>query len=106
MTMGRVATAVLLVTALAAMACSGTDRPKTATRDAVIRIDCPITDARVLLNDRELGSVAQLRRGIALSPGTHRLEVKHPGYHTHYAALELTRSERRVIVVELAERFP
>ena len=60
----------------------------------------------MVINDREIGTVQSLRRGIALSPGSHRLEVRHPRYHSHYSVLELGKSERRVVVVDLAERLP
>ncbi len=74
--------------------------------DAVIRIDAEVASARVLVNDRDLGTVSMLRRGIALSPGTHRLEVRHPDFHTHFELLKLYLRERRVIAVKLAERLP
>ena len=85
-------------------ACGGPqNRP---TRDEpVIRIECKVARAIVVINDRELGTVRSLARGIQLSPGTHRLMLRHPDFHTHYEILELTPKERRVINVELAEKL-
>ncbi len=73
--------------------------------DAIIWIDSKISSAVVVINDREVGTVGSLRRGIALSPGTHRLEVRHPQYHSHYSVLVLRTRERRTIRVALAARL-
>lgn len=99
----RFAAAVALVALFAA--CGGSQ--KAAERsEPVIAIHCPVSQATVIINGRELGSVRSLRRGIRLSPGKHRLEVRHPDYHTYYELLDLAPRERRVIDVELAERLP
>ncbi len=86
--------------------CGGAVRRQVADpSDAIIRIDSTISSAVVVINDRELGTVRSLRRGIALSPGTHRLEVRHPRYHSHYSVLVLQAHEHRTIRVTLAERL-
>lgn len=90
---------------LALLACGG--RQGGGERTApVIAVACPVSQAVVVIDDREIGTVRSLRRGIQLSPGAHRLELRHPDYHTHYQLLELSPRERRVIRVELAERLP
>lgn len=99
----RAAASIALLALLAA--CGG--RQRTAERsEPVIAVHCAVAQATVVINGRELGTVKSLRRGIRLSPGKHRLEVRHPDYHTYYELLELAPRERRVIEVELAERLP
>lgn len=97
--------AAALVLTLAALGCGGT-QSAAPSGDAVIRIECPVGRAVVVINDREVGTVETLRRGIRLSPGNHRIELRHPDYHSHYEVLALTARERRVVEIELAERLP
>jgi hypothetical protein len=93
-----------VIAAAGGAGCGGHKAPPTRD-EPVIRIDCKIPQAVVVINDRELGTVRSLRRGIRLSPGTHRLVLRHSDYHTHYQILELALKERRVIDVELAEKL-
>lgn len=96
--------AIAALVLLGAVACGGTQGPRPRD-EPVIGIKCAIASAVVVLNNRELGTVRSLRSGIRLSPGTHRLVVRHPDYHTHYQILELSLRERRIIEVELAEKL-
>ena len=86
------------------IACGGTQGPKRSD-EPVIGVKCSVASAIVVINDRELGTVRSLQRGIQLSPGTHRLVVRHPDFHTHYQILDLAPKERRIIEVELAEKL-
>lgn len=99
-----------LALALAAgPACSGpapSARTPVAKDDAVIKIVCGVADAELWVNDRFIAHVGKLRRGIALSPGEHRLELRHDRHHTHYELLAITARERRTLTVELAEILP
>jgi len=95
----------LVLTAVATTSCGGTQNPQQRD-EPIIRVDCKVIRAVVIINDRELGTVRSLKRGIQLSPGTHRLVVRHPNFHTHYQVLKLQRKERRIIEVELAQRLP
>lgn len=97
------ALAVAAVVAAALVACG--HKPPRQRNEPIIRVDCKVARAIVVINDRELGTVRSLRRGIQLSPGKHRLVVRHPDYHTHYEILDLALKERRVIKVELAEKL-
>jgi hypothetical protein len=99
--------AALLVAALALLfsACPGGARDAArSSSDGVIHFDCPVADAEVWVNGRYLED--GLRRGIAIAPGTHRIEVRHDDYHTFYAEVTVGRGERRVVEVRLAEILP
>ncbi len=88
------------------LACSGPQRSPTRQDPdaAVISFDCPISDAEVWVDGRffEEG----LRRGIAIGPGTYRIEIRHDRYHTFYAEVTVEKRARRVITVRLAEILP
>jgi hypothetical protein len=87
-------------------ACAGTAAERRAAKDAVITIACDVGEAEVWVNDRYLRRCQDLRGGMALSAGTHRIEVRHDAYHTHYVELTVLERERRQLDVRLAERLP
>jgi hypothetical protein len=74
--------------------------PKPA--NAILVISCDVADATIWVDDREAGLVGELRRGIGVPPGTHRLEVSHDEYHTYYDEVVLAEGERRTVNVALA----
>lgn len=93
---------------LAASGCGGA--PATSTRvdknDAVLTIECEVRDAELWVDDRFISEIGRLRGGIALSPGDHRIELRHDDYHTHYAEITVVARERRALEISLAERLP
>ena len=95
------------VVALWLVACGGPQKTDPGSdvdeSDAVVTIACDVADAEVWVNERRVGFVTDLDGGIALSPGKHRLEVRHDRYHTHYEMLELVAEQRATVSVELAE---
>ena len=88
--------------------CGGT--PATPTRidknDAIVTIQCEVGDAELWVDDRFVSEIGRLRGGIALSPGAHRIELRHDDFHTHYAEITVTARERRTLEIALAERLP
>jgi hypothetical protein len=74
--------------------------------DAIIRVAAEVPDAELWVNDRFVGHVRSLRGGVALSPGAHRIEIRHDGYHTHYEVLTVAARERRTLTVDLAQILP
>lgn len=95
-----------LIVCLALASCSGgaqSTRGKVPRNDAIIKIECPVADAELWVNDRFVAHIGKLRRGIALSPGQHRLELRHDRYHTHYQVIVVTARERKTLTVEMAE---
>jgi hypothetical protein len=107
---------VLGATIVLALACawlaSGCSSPVTAARrgvsrnNAVVRIECNVTDAELWVDDRFIANIDNLRGGIALAAGEHRLELRHDRYHTHYQELTVAARERRTLTIEMAENLP
>lgn len=111
---GRLLGAFALIVGLVAASwliagCSGgakSTRGKVAKNDAIVTIECPVPDAELWVNDRFIAHTGKLRRGIALSPGEHRLELRHDRYFTHYQVIAVTARQRLALTVELAEILP
>ena len=74
--------------------------------DAVVRIDCRVPDAVLWVDDAYVGDVGDLRAGVALRPGAHRLEIRHDRYHSRYIELTVKRGERSTVRVTLAPVLP
>ncbi len=105
----KLASAIAFVLVLGALvACGGSQTPKQPALggDAVIKLDCAVEQAEVYVNDRQLGLCGDLRGGIALSPGVHRIEIRHDDYHTAYYELTLAEAERKTLRVDLALALP
>jgi len=101
---GRV---VIIVGLLLATACGGlTVNTKTPSNDAVIHFNSSVQDAEVWVNGVFVRRIRELKTGMALSPGAHRIQVKHDRYHTYYLELTVEKRERRTIPVKLAEILP
>lgn len=77
-----------------------------APDDAIIQLRCNVPEAELWVNERYIGPVGALKGGVALSPGTHRVEARHAQHHAFYAELELRARERRTLDVDLAPRLP
>jgi hypothetical protein len=99
--------AALLAVALLALAgCPGRGTPDTARRSAVVLFSSAVADAEVVIDDRPIGRIRDLKSGVAVSPGFHRFEIRRDGYHTRYLELTLEAGERRRLDIELAEMLP
>jgi hypothetical protein len=98
--------AVVLAAALAA--CGG--RQITSSRvdadDAIVTLKSNVSDANVFVDGRYYGSVEMLRGGLAFEAGKHRLELRHDDYFSGYVELDLKRSEKRQLELELAPVLP
>ena len=77
-----------------------------AKNDAIIQIECDVAEAELWVNERFIAHMRNLRRGIALSPGEHRLEFRHDGHHTHYELITVAAKERRTLTIDMAEILP
>lgn len=95
-----------VVFAVSACGGPGTNRPGVDADDAVITFETAVDDASLWINGRYIAELGALSKGVALSPGEHRLEIRHDDYHTQYIELSLARRETRVVRVELAEILP
>ncbi len=92
--------------ALTASACGGAQRGEASARDAIVRITCNVPDASLFVDGRFLAPVSLVRGGIALSPGSHRLELRHDAYLGRFFELTLAPAERRTIDAQLFPILP
>lgn len=81
---------------LACASCGGPPRPAPgfSPDDAVILVQSNVPDAELWVDERFVGQVGALRGGVALPPGTHRIELRHPRYHTFYEVLTVAARQR------------
>lgn len=74
--------------------------------DAIVYVRSNVGDAQVFVDGRFVGPLAVVRGGIAVDPGTHRLELRHDDYFSRYVELDLHRSERKKLQLEMAPVLP
>ena len=88
--------------------CGATVRASRTVDDALIALvwTPAIHDAALWVNGRYVAQLGELRGGISLSPGTHRVEIRHDDYFTQYEEITVVARERRRIVIELAPVLP
>gem|GEM_PF-938832 len=95
---------LLLVAAVAALGC-GAARPRATPVAGSLVFSCEPADARVSIDDTELGPCALWAgRAVALGPGTHRVVVSREGYLPLES--ELVPTGRRVTVRAALRRVP
>ncbi len=95
--------------AVAGPGCRGgtPQRPaKVTAADAVVRIRTAVADASLWIDGSFIGTVDELRGGVALDPGLHRLELRHEAYFVHYQELDLAPGQRLTLDIELAPLLP
>lgn len=104
----RCAAMLVAAVALAAVACGGKAHPTSQVDpdDAIIVFHSEVEDAALWVNGRFVAQLGVLQKGVALSPGTHRIEIRHDDYHTRYIELTVGKRERRTIDVEMAPILP
>jgi hypothetical protein len=77
----------LAVFALVALSsCATFGRPA-----GTFEVQCNVPDAVVLIDDVLVGRASEWAPpGHQIRPGFHRIEVRHPGYFSHYAEIQLS----------------
>lgn len=88
---------------LTAAGCGGPPEPapRFSARDAVILVQSNVPDAELWVDERFVAPVSALQAGVALRPGTHRIEVRHPRYHSFYETVTVGARERSTLEVRL-----
>jgi hypothetical protein len=86
--------------------CASTPPPAPSRPVARLALGCPLPDATVWIDDRLAGDCRELREPVRLSPGAHRVEVRHDDHHPRYYDVELRAGETRRLEVTLVERLP
>ena len=74
--------------------------------DAIIKVKSNVRDAQVYVDGRFIAPLQALRGGVAVVPGTHRFELRHDDYFSHYETLMLTAHQRITLDIELAPVLP
>lgn len=74
--------------------------------DAIFYIKSNVSDASVYVDGRYIGTTKYVRKGIAVTPGKHRLEVRHDDFFSRYVELDLKRAERKQLDLALAPILP
>ena len=98
-------TALLLLLALAA--CGPKVGPNGVTADdAIIQVKSNVRDAQVYVDGRFVAPLQALRGGVAVTPGTHRFELRHEDYFSAYLEMKVARAERKSVAMELAPILP
>lgn len=78
-----------------------------ATRDdAIVYFSANVKDAGVWVDGLFIGGIESLHGGIAIDPGTHRIEVRHDDYFAYYEEVAVKAGERRTLEVALAPVLP
>jgi hypothetical protein len=101
--------ALMIASAGALAACGHPPTPSSsriAASDAIVRIRSAVADAGLWIDGRFIGAVGDLRGGVALEPGTHRLELRHEAYFVDYEELSLTPGQRLTLTIELSPILP
>lgn len=98
--------ALVSLAVLVGLACGPASSRRAETSKAILVIACPQSDAEVWIDGEYLRVAKELRRGVRLPIGRHRVEVRHDRFHSMYYEVELAAGERRTLQVELAARLP
>jgi len=97
----------LLVVLGVAIGCGGRNGPTEAAREnAVVVLKANVRDAQLYVDGRFIGPLDAIGGGVAVSPGAHRFELRHEEYFSTYLELNLGKSERKKLTVELAPVLP
>lgn len=74
--------------------------------DAILSIQSNVRDAQVYVDGRFVTPLDAAGGGIAVTPGTHRFELRHEDYFSSYLELTLAKTERRKVTIDLAPILP
>ena len=90
------------------IACGGSQTPASGVtrEDAILSIKSNVRDAQVYVDGRFVTPLDAAGGGIAVTPGTHRFELRHEDYFSSYLELTLAKAERRKVTMELAPILP
>ena len=93
-----------LTLTLTAIACGTKPGPDLKPRPQLggLLIICEPVQAQIFVDDKYMGTTKGLDKGpLMLSPGMHRIEIRHEGYFAHFAEVELARGVKQILRVKL-----
>jgi hypothetical protein len=97
--------AVLVVSWLTACG-PGTAANRVTSGASVIYITSNVGDAQVYVDGRLIAPLDALRGGIAVAPGAHRVELRHDDYFSSYREVQVARSARQDLAIDMAAMLP
>jgi hypothetical protein len=98
---------VVLALAVAVFACGGSQRAdKSSANNGVVLVTAAEPDAAIWVDGKFVAVVGQAKGGVSVTPGQHRIEIRHDRYHTHYQIVDVAPKQRLRVDVELAEELP
>lgn len=100
--------ATWLLVAATLAACGGAPPARTgpSSSDAVVVVRTNVADAQVWVDGHLLGPLPYVRRGIALDPGHHRLELRRDDYFSRYAELDVHAGQRTELDLPMSPQLP
>lgn len=98
----RAATVVLI----AAAACGGARPGAVRSDEAIVYVTSNVSDAQVYVDGRFIGSLGMVRGGLAMDPGSHRLELRRDDYFSRYAEVAVTRAQHTKLDLEMRPILP
>jgi len=79
---------------------------RATTGNAILYITSNVRDAQVYVDGRFIAPLDALAGGVAVAPGTHRLELRHDEYFSSYLEVQLARSARKKLALDMAAMLP
>lgn len=96
-----------VVLAFALVACGPKLDPNAPSEnDAIVKLTSNVRDAQVYVDGRFIAPLVALRGGVAITPGMHRVELRHDEYFSSYLELTVARAERKTVALEMAPLLP
>jgi hypothetical protein len=100
-------TRALVVASWLAAACGPRIGPGGVTSDdAILQLTSNVPAAQLYVDGRFIASLDALRGGVAIEPGTHRIELRHEDHFSSYLEVSLTRAERKRLALDMAPILP
>lgn len=84
----------------------GVSTTRVTADDAILYLRSNVRDAQLYIDGRFIAALDALGGGVAVEPGTHRLELRREDYFSSYLELRVAHSERRKIVMNMAATLP
>ena len=92
---------------LALTACGPKPDPNAPSADdAIVKLTSNVKDAQVYVDGQFIAPLVALRGGVAVTPGVHRVELRHDEYFSSYLELTVARAERKTIALDMAPLLP
>jgi hypothetical protein len=99
-------TRALLVVSWLTACGPGVTTTRASSEDAIVYLKSNVRDAQVFVDGRFIAPLQALGGGVAVEPGTHRLELRHEDYFSSYLELRVGHAERKKIVMNMAATLP